>query len=189
MLNIKTFKDGNRFVVVFEGLSNMPSEEDMIKNYISSIVNANISTEKEIDAKPVETTDEPIPVPIFEDGPFAGMSPSQVIETGNKGIAYLNMEMGKYGMGSEEDVLTLEIASVMYNHIHKRFSQMDVEEFAKKLSDGQINSLIAMYGNTFKPENKANFEAFYQKEWPEILQSMNTDKNALIAFLSVLKEY
>ena len=50
MLNIKTFRDGDRLVVVFEGLKDLPSEEELIQSYLGSIAGATVSKESPVEA-------------------------------------------------------------------------------------------------------------------------------------------
>ncbi len=71
-MTIKTFKDGDRVVLVFEGLENSPSAEDMIKGIVSSVVACNVTSAPDAIAAPVAVTEEEIPEERFVDGFFAG---------------------------------------------------------------------------------------------------------------------
>ena len=76
-MTIKTFKDGDRFVLVFEGLENSPSDEEMIKGVVAAVVGKSVSTEPEAVAKPVPVKEEVPPEEKFADGYFAGKTKSE----------------------------------------------------------------------------------------------------------------
>lgn len=80
MTAVKFFKDGDRFVLVFEGLENSPSTENMIKNIVSTVTAANIKAEPEAVAKPVPVKEEKPPEIKFEGGFFDGKTKREALD-------------------------------------------------------------------------------------------------------------
>lgn len=81
-MNIKTFKDGDRFIVVFEGLENSPSNEAMIQGILASIIGTTASVEKVDNAivEPVPTKEEEVPEIPFTSGYFEGKTRTEALE-------------------------------------------------------------------------------------------------------------
>ena len=78
-MTIKTFKDGDRFVLVFEGLENSPSTEDMIKSIVSTVIAQDVISVPDAVAKPVPAEKELPPEERFADGTFAGKTKSEAL--------------------------------------------------------------------------------------------------------------
>ena len=144
MLTIKSYQDGDRFVIVFEGLSNIPSEQDMIKQFLCGITNTVISDAPAAEAKPIPADDKKtdIPTEVFPSGTFKGKTPAEVLSEGKtKGFMYLA------GIANDTDIpsnLLADIRSVICGYL-KQFSECDEENYSKKLKTKQLDMFFAQY--------------------------------------------
>ena len=146
MLTVKTFKDGDRLVVVFEGLHDIPSEETLIQSFLSGITGAQVNREEAIDAKPVKQDTE-IPTieeadPVFADGEYEGMTPEEVIKTGRaKGFTFLAEHM-------DDETLPENLKSRIKESVRaylSNFKGCDPLAYSNKLSFKQVCTFLTQY--------------------------------------------
>ena len=142
-MKIQTFKDGERFIVVFEGIST--NEEDMIKGFLGPALE-NISRPCQVEPIAVEQEVSPeIPV-VFNEGDYAGQTPADVLNAPQKEASeayrYIctNLRAGNF-----DTELSKVCANEIKIYLKKRFESCDGEAYAKKLSDAQVK----MFYNTF----------------------------------------
>lgn len=149
MLNMKCFRDGERLVVVLEGV-NIPEAEEMVKGFFSSLVaNATVTQEDPAYAEPIPVFEEecpPIPDFFFEEEPYAGKTPEDILLSGTaeeKAAAFKwlrsKIEIGEYSLSTDE------ISVAMSQFLKNRFEECVPEEYCKKLSDGQLNMLLIQH--------------------------------------------
>lgn len=146
MLTIKSYRDGDRLVVVFEGLSNIPSDEDMIKSYISNITGVQAEPVKPVDAAPVPQDTKEVEIPEARFGSkskYFGMTPKEVIaREGAKGFLYLTKAV--YRPDYLPDDLKKDTEVVIKEYLNN-FAECDAESYAKKLTDSQVDTFIHTY--------------------------------------------
>ncbi len=160
MLSIKTFKDGDRLVVVFEGLNDLPSEEEMVKNCIKSILAGSVpETLPEADVVPIVTEEEAPPVirdEIFLTGPYEGKTPKEILESGSpkekrEAFIYLT-NFAKSEVTEDELALLQDVKKVIREYV-KRF-QGDGESYAGNLTETQLNLFLYQFLNVLRDEQR-----------------------------------
>ena len=148
MLTIKTYRDGDRLVVIFEGLSDIPSEDDMIRSYLSNITGATVESLAPVEAKsvPVDATKVDIPEPVFVSGRYKGMTVDEAFSKG-KGEAFLYVTEI-----ASEDANTHSLDESMRSSINKsvtkylgNFKDCDAAGYSKKLTIKQIKAFYTQY--------------------------------------------
>ena len=156
MLTTKFFKDGDRVVIVLEGLD-MPDQETVIKGLLSSIVGT-ASLEPEGTAVPVPAEEPDVPAAIkeepepegeavFLDGPYKGMTPEEALVAGKaKAFVYLTTEYV-----ADNDAIGSAITSAVNAYLHK-FDDCNAKEYASRLSDKQVATFLAVYAGVI-PED------------------------------------
>lgn len=140
-MNIKTFKDGNRFVIVFEGLDDMPSQENMIKAFLGGIC-PNVTEEKAAEVQPVCVEDNMPQNVMFIAGPYAGQTPQEILEAeGKRGFIYLVSQIRNQELPGD---LLLAIDNAVTGYL-RQFANCDADAYSKKLSDKQLSTFIQLY--------------------------------------------
>lgn len=175
MFTIKNFKDGDRLVIVFEGLENVPSVEKMLGTYISGMVGA-ISTEKPGDAAPVPQIEESAPkTPIlFQEGPYKDRTPKEAMSS-CKSVKEQS-EVFKYFccmLNNDIDTgLKNEIRDVLTEYLSNRFKDCIPDEYAKKLSAAQVKGFYIVHEAVINDILKKElYEKYNCKSWTGLLLS------------------
>ncbi len=146
MLDIKTFRDGSRFVVVFDGFGDdFPDMEKIVASVLGGIVpRANVEPAPQSEAKPIPVdTAESITIPTatFESGPYKGLTPDEVIKTdkarGFKYLAYLD--------GDTVDSSLKESVDAAIKDYLKNFAGCDADKYSHKLSVAQREQFFSVY--------------------------------------------
>ncbi len=144
-MKIQTFKDGDRFIVVFEGLE--VKEEDMIKGFLSPMFTENVHRPCEVE--PIATQEEEIPeIPVvFNDGPYTGKTPNDVLSSSQEDAwnAYVYITEQLSG-GKLEEKLSSVCDKEIKTYLRNRFERTNGEEFAAKLSDKQVGMFFKQFG-------------------------------------------
>lgn len=135
-MKISTFKDGSRLIVVFEGID--LSEEALIKGMLSPI-----STDRVPVVEPIEEEPEEMPeIPVFTDGPYAGLTPTDVLmaepREAQEAFLYITQNAVPEELKSACDVAVKE-------YLRSRFSSTDEAEYAKKLTERQVERFFEMF--------------------------------------------
>lgn len=162
MLSIKAFQDGDRFVVVFEGLSDHPSQEEMIKGFLGGLLT---SVEQAPDAAAIPIQQEDVPevtVPeeeiaqepdrddVFPDGPYKGHTPGEVLEL-DKTAGFIYLSEAIKGRSPEDPLFSIinkEISGVLKNFA----TCEDEESYSKRLSSNQVAQFIKKFRLVMSPE-------------------------------------
>lgn len=141
-MKVSTFQDGERFIVVFEGIK--VEEKDLIKGLLAPLSVQNIESEPMVEPIPSEPEEAPnIPV-AFPDGPYVGASPMDVLmaepKEARKAYSYICANLS----GFSEELKSL-CESEVKNYLRRSFASVDADEYAKKLSDKQIDMFFETY--------------------------------------------
>ncbi len=147
MINIKGFEDGSRYVIVLEGIEK-PKAEGIVKDLLSSLLSAQEAEYTEVaksDAEPVPETPQPEVSIIdrFEDGPYAGLKPIELISGTNDekdaAFSYLCDVKDNVALGKE-----IEKARCFYM-VDKLSGVEDPHAYAGKLNLKQMNLFLAKF--------------------------------------------
>lgn len=149
MLNIKSFRDGERLVVVLEGMD-IPAAENVVKSFFSSLLSGVAVTQEDpAYAAPIPVFEEecpPVPVFFFDEEPYAGKTPEDILLSGTaeektNAFKWLRskIEIGEFALS------TPEISDAMSRFLKERFKECDPEEYCKKLTDAQLNKLLTQH--------------------------------------------
>ena len=148
-MKIQTFQDGDRFVVVFEGLSEKTAEQEMIKGLLQGLAGVMTTMAPPADATPVakeeDHTDvlnmiEEVADATFQDGPYTGKTPKEVSEEfGSKGFIYL-AEQKDIVSGALRDACIQAMREVT-----ETFRSCDAKGYAGKLTEGQIHTFFRKF--------------------------------------------
>lgn len=136
-MNIRTFKDGNRLVIVVEGLENIPSDEEVLGKFIKSISGC--------DKTDVFSQAEAIPVPVEESDPCIIVKTS--FYEGPVEGAYEHID----SVQKELELLS-ELGENSELYLRHKFSKMDGKEYSEKLSPVQKKKFFEIYGR-YMPES------------------------------------
>lgn len=137
-MTIKSFKDGERLVIIVEGLKDFPSETDLIKGFLGSITKEGTVTDLP-DA-------EALPVPV-EEAPDLGVLIETSFFTGNLEDVYDKID----SLSKEKELLEVlgDNADIYLRH---KFSKMDGAAYAGKLSAVQKTKFFETYGRYMPSE-------------------------------------
>ncbi|MCR5670685.1 MAG: hypothetical protein K6G10_06735 [Butyrivibrio sp.] len=130
-MNIKTFRDGDRLVIVVEGLKNIPSDEILLSKFVSGIMGSEAESFPEAEASPI---------PIMEEAD-KGIFVKTSFYEGLLDSAYPFVDSFK----KESELLSSlgENAEVYLRH---KFSKMDANGYAGRLNDAQKAAFFQRYG-------------------------------------------
>ena len=186
MVSVKSFVDGDRLVVVFEGISNAPSESELVKSYIESVLKT--QTMPPADVTPVPADEEPIDIPeevispvqevkpirteVFIDGPYEGKTPEEILSKGtpkDKREAFRYLTRYIKSEVSEEETDLVKESEKCINEILAKFST-DGETYTSMLNEKQVNLFIYQFIDVFSNEKR-----------DEILSSVGTSIDKLPA--------
>ena len=129
-MNIKTFKDGERLVIVVEGLKSFPTDESLLKGLLSGISDGNVEACSEADAIPLPVAEEEPCILVgtsFYAGPLEGAFP--LIDSVKKELELLS------SLGDNAEL-----------YLRYKFSKLDAENYASKLSVQQKGKFFEIYG-------------------------------------------
>ncbi len=153
MLTVKTYRDGDRLVVVFEGLSSIPDEEAMIKSFLGGMIDGTLTKVPDVEAKPVPANEDVPEIPKeetpmedtrheYDDGPYKGMTPPEALSKDKaRAIGYLVSTIN--GTVRQED------ANLAIKDFLRQFSGCDAKGYSEKLSSNQVFSFIRQYSPVF----------------------------------------
>lgn len=180
MLSVKQFRDGNRLVVVFEGLKDIPSEEQMIQNYLSSLVGNNVDVAPSVEAEPVVLNNEmpEIPKPVFCGSEYNSMTPSEVVKDGTKALVFLNRQL----VNQESEDMETEIRRVLRKTVAEQFRTVEPDKFCSTLTNAQVNAFFLRYGNIpTEEEKRIIMKKLNSKTWEE--------KKNIISIIHLFQSY
>lgn len=191
MLQIKSFKDGDRFVVVFEGMDNIPSTENVITAFLTGITNVPVKKDAEAKVEPVHTDENPSDIMVnetFSSGPYAGKTPAEIlsvndIQMQNKAFAYICEELKRNGSTFSETM-----KKSVYDYLKRRYETCNPEEYSKKLSDGQVRYFYTFHEPVINDSMKRKIcEKFEKKCWTAFLFS--EDKILREGVAEIIKQF
>ncbi len=170
-MKVTTFNDGERFVVVFEGIG--VDEKDLIKGLLSPLSADNIERAPEVAPVPVEEDEEPVIPIVFPDGPYAGMSPTDILAAGPQEAQDAYVYICSVIENLTDDLREICDAETK-KYVKSRFENTNSQEYAKKLSDNLVNKFFDMFAYSIPKELKVEpwtrnsvasaidyFQAFY----------------------------
>ncbi len=150
-MKVTTFNDGERFVVVFEGIG--VDDKDLIKGLLSPLSADNIERAPEVVPVPVEEDEEPeIPI-VFPDGPYAGMSPTDILAAGPQEAqdAYVYICSVIESLSGElREICDAETKK----YVKSRFENTKSMDYANKLSDNLVQKFYDMFAYNIPDELK-----------------------------------
>ncbi|MBO5620156.1 MAG: hypothetical protein J6I68_05460 [Butyrivibrio sp.] len=129
-MNIKTFKDGERLVIVVEGLTTFPTDESLLKGLLSGISDGDVEAYPEADAIPLPVAEEEPCIIVgtsFYAGPLDGALP--LIDSVKKELELLS------SLGDNAEL-----------YLRYKFSKLDADAYASKLSVQQKEKFFETYG-------------------------------------------
>ena len=149
MVSIKYFEDGNRQVLVFEGMPAV-NVEAIVRDITAKIATGEYSVEKVEDsnAMPLPEEKEPeIKIPTtFQDGPYKGMEPIQLIEGEAEeveaAVTYLVEQKGDIN-----HILYQDIENALVKYMNNKLLNCVPEEYAQKLTAAQIGKWYSYFKN------------------------------------------
>lgn len=166
MVNIKTYKDGDRLVVIFEGLGEI-TEEKIVSTFLQSLGNVD-SDVPPANVKPLPVVEDPLPTTLpeqakepdkedpkpavfdfwFVDGPYAGKTPSAILSEGtpqeqDKAFNYLSKMLKTEK--SEKVVDLIKSSGVSY--LKRRFASTESFAYAIKLNEKQVKTFYNLYAD------------------------------------------
>lgn len=141
-MNIKSFMDGDRLVIVVEGLKEVPSDEKLLKGFLSAIMpDTETSIHKPSDAAPVPVVEEDVTIPCEEITSDGDIEIKTSFFTGKLNDAYACID----SFSKELEVLNAlkDNAEIYLRH---KFAGMDTDAYTEKLSDAQKTKFFDVYG-------------------------------------------
>lgn len=145
-MNIKTFRDGERLVVVFEGLKDMPSEEDMIKSYLSGIIGTQVYNLPDAKVKPIAKPKSELEVFIEKTDVKLSSIKSMADET--KVLSDLQKEAAEADSDIYKDFLNRAIK----DYLCQRMIKFNETDYAKSLNERQAGQFVSHYGRYINQE-------------------------------------
>lgn len=135
-MKITTYQDGNRRVIIFDGLDS-PKEDDVIKAFLSSLTKE-VEEAPAADLAPMEYTEERVEEPqfVFPDGEYKGQTPADILyaPTGTeKAYKYIVSAIENNVWPEESKKLEDEIAT----YVKHRFASSDALALSEKLVKGK----------------------------------------------------
>lgn len=193
MLNIKSFRDGERLVVVLEGMD-IPTVENVVKDFFSSLISGSTVTQEDpAYAAPIPVFEEecpPVPAVFFEEEPYAGKTPEDILLSGTveERAAAFKWLRGKIETG-ELCIATPEISDAMSLFLKDRFEKTIPEEYCKKLTDAQLNKFINQHAPVI-PQSLTEeiLSTCKASDWNTLLASdESTRRHAVCEIVKALK--
>lgn len=202
MLGIKSFRDGDRLVIVVEGLENIPSNESLLKNFLSTIItnpDTQITTAPDTEnivpvdsesennlkeeIKAAEEMEEQKKMACFPDGPFKGKTVEEAVkDCGLSVIAYLNTEVldverfQQYG-----ELLVQNALSAVKEQLRKSKKKFTVEDVVK-YDEQTRRSFLVCFDNLLSMKEKADIlNTSALERWDRTLLSINSKAMEMIA--------
>lgn len=202
MLGIKSFKDGDRLVIVVEGLKDVPSEETLLKNFLSTIItgpDARVTTApaaENIDPVAPESEDglkEEIRAAeereaqgktvCFPDGPFKGKTVEEITKNGSLSvIAYLNTEVLDADRFQEYGELIVQNAlSAVKEQLKKSREKFTVEDVIGYNEETRRSFLLCFDNLLSTGEKEDILKAGSLEQWERAAVSKNNKAMELVA--------
>ncbi len=155
MINIKAFEDGPRYVIVLEGIEK-PKAESIVRDLLSGIVNAEVEQISPSEALPVPESIVPeiSVVDTFQDGPYAGLKPMELVRGENVeqelGYGYLRKEKEDGG----DLALRKEIDDALCAYMADKLKDADPESYANRLIVKHLNMFLNKFSCCIPDEIK-----------------------------------
>lgn len=144
-MKIQTFKDGQRFIVVFEGIST--KEEDMIRGFLAPALE---DVTRPAQVEPIEVEQEVSPeIPVvFSDGEYFGQMPGDILRAPQKEAlaAYRYICDGLTKKAFDNNDLSKACESAIKEYLNSRFENCDGAEYAAKLTEKQVEKFYETFG-------------------------------------------
>ncbi len=153
-MKVQTFRDGERFIIVLEGID--VKMEEVIKGILNPLVPQNLTRECQVEPMdPPSETPPVIPV-VFEDGPFAGKSPEEVLFSTNPKDGFNAYKYICSGLESQQ--FNTELSKTCEEQIRKyvrlRFATTNGEDYANALSGKQVQIFFDSFDYSIPQELK-----------------------------------
>lgn len=202
MLGIQSFKDGERLVIVVEGLKDIPSEETLLKNFLSTIIT---SPDAQVATAPAAENIDPV-VPeseetlkeeimaaeerenqgktvCFANGPFKGKTVEEVAKNGSLSvIAYLNTEVLDVDRFQEYGELIVQNALSAVKDQLKRSREKFTVEDVIGYNEETRRSFLLCFDNLLSADEKADIlKAGSLEQWERAEVSKNNKAMELVA--------
>ena len=149
-MQIKTYKDGERLVIIVEGLENIPSDDAQLKGFLSVLVpNTDVQVLTSPDAKPV---------PIEEDVPSVVESVMSDIEARDIEVETSFFKGKLTDAYSHVDSVSKELELLhalndnAESYLRHKFSKIDASSYTEKLSAAQKERFFEVYGPFMYPQ-------------------------------------
>lgn len=142
---IKSYKDGDRYVVIFEGNDVKETEIDRYLAGLSEV-------EKVSDAN-LEPLDEPTYI-VIENGKYQGLTPCDIFHSITNGKEEMEVfkEMNLV-LKDANSLLSECILSEITHYLRKKFKNTNAEEYENNLSEKQKKLFIEIYGSVIPDAN------------------------------------
>lgn len=215
-MKINTFKQGNKLVVVFEGLE--LSETEVLTKFISSLANSTISEdaeceeetyvedecpiipdepmeaitedkEEEVDGEIIEPELETNST-IFESGPYKGKNPKLMLSLDNsaKDIKNAFIYLSKNLTALEGEILQ-ETKEAISEFIQITFKNTDASEYSNALTAGQQKTFLRMYEFCLGEKTKEKYcKKADTSNWTELIESDDVEVKKEI-IISIIKRF
>ncbi len=163
MLNMKSFKDGERLVVVIEGLKNIEEEQEVLNRMFSGLIS---------NAPDSSSSIEP---PIIEDTSSVKEEVKKIIDEQQKTTT------------KKDD--NQEVKTISLDMLKSRYKDCDAKEFASQLDGDKLNKFIRVAGNAFGEAERQVFTKKLKKgSFEEIFDDETAKKNAVFLILKALQK-
>ncbi len=141
-MKVSTFNDGERFVVVFEGIT--VNDQTLIKGLLAPLSVDNIERKPEVEPIPV-VEEEPPEMPVcFTDGPYAGMPPMDILTANQKEAQAAYVYICSVINDLPADLKDKCVAATQH-YLKSRFESVDSVEYAAKLNDKQVAKFYELF--------------------------------------------
>lgn len=147
-MNIKTFRDGERLVVVFEGLKDMPSEEEMIKSYLSGIVGCQVCKLPNAEAKPVVKPKTKSELEVFIEKTDIKLSSIKSMADETKVLSELQKEADE----TDGDIYKRYLNEAIKGYLRSRMIKFNETNYANALNERQAGQFVSHYGRYVNQE-------------------------------------
>ena len=184
MLNIKCFEDGGRLVVVLEGID-IPSAEEMVKKFFAGIMSGAVEAVSPGEATPIPTLSvEEEVLPTFEEGPYTGKTPYEVLENEEDANNAFKWIVGQIKKNSLKGKLLSASQDALEKYLKIRFESCEPDEYSKKLTTKQLEIFFERHNEAISSRVKDYIMKLYQlKNWDEISSMEESKKRELLADL------
>lgn len=184
-MKINTFQDGDRFIVVFEGIG--PKNEDLIKGLLGAVTLENscaIPVEPENDERLLEEIQNTVAF-TFDNGPYKGKTPYDIVSVSDKKEAYKGyLYLAKIAEVENDECIFMDIQSACKDFMKQWANGIDdAYAYASKLTDAQSIAFFKQFNIAIESEIKSKLlsQAGYA-DWSDYIAETSMDeKKAAIA--------